>query len=410
MGAAMAAVTIVGGGISGLSAAYELHRRGLPFSLHEASPRLGGIVRTDYADGLVIDIGPDGMLARKPAGVQLCEELHIAQRLVPTNPPRTAFLVRDGALAPLTGPPQAVASTTGAHVSEDESIARHFKRRYGPEAVDYYAEPLLAVIHAGDVDKLSMHALFPELIDQPPGGRGVDPQGVFRSFPRGMQELIDALASALPPAALHTNSPIASVDEHLANGPVILAVPAQAAADLLQPLDAELASLCRGIRYVSSGIVIAAYPRDAVEHPLNGSGFIVPRAERATRILAATWLSSKWPGRAPEGVALMRAFFGGVRDPEAMSLDDDRLVEMAHADLSRLLGISAQPTFARVHKWFETTPQYEVGYLERLSAIHARLARHRGLFLAGAGFGSIGIPDCIAAGRTTAARASQIIW
>lgn len=405
----MRAITIIGGGIAGLSAAYELHRRGVPFALYEASSRLGGVVRTDYTDGYVLDVGPDGMLARKPAGIQLCDDLGIAERLVPTNPPRTAFMIREGSLHPLPSISSFGPKNELRPERIDESIASYFERRYGREAVDYYAEPLLAVIHAGDVDKLSMHALFPELIDQPPGGRGVDPQGVFRSFARGMQELIDALVAALPTSSIHRNAPVSAIDEHLARGPVILAVPAPGAADLLQALDPELASLCRGIRYISSGIVIAAYPRAAVQHPLNGTGFIVPRAERSTRILATTWLSSKWPGRAPADVALMRAFFGGVRDPEAMSLTDDQLVSMAHADLSRLLGISTPPIFARVHKWQDTTPQYEVGYLDRLAAIRERLSHHGAILLTGAGFGSIGIPDCIADGRRVATEAAQFI-
>jgi oxygen-dependent protoporphyrinogen oxidase len=392
-------ITIVGGGIAGLSAAYELHRQGARFLLLEASPRLGGIVRTDHVGDLVIDAGPDAMLARKPAGLELCEELGIAGRLVPARPPRTAFVVRHAQLEPL--PPPFASPTAPGDAPVDESIASYFRRHYGQDAVDRYAEPVLAGIHAGDVERLSIRALYPEMARE---RHGPDPQGLFRSFPDGMQELIDALVRAIPADSVRLNAPIAALDARADRW--IVAAPAFAAAKLFEPIDAELARLCRSIRYVSSGIAVLAYPRAAVHHPLAGSGFVVPRTERSLRIIAATWLSSKWPGRAPADLALMRAFVGGARDPDAIRLTDAELVRLAHHDLSRLLAIEAEPSFSRVYRWPDGTPQYEVGYLETLTRIRTRAAPHR-IQVIGAGFGSIGIPDCIAAGRE-AARAALI--
>jgi oxygen-dependent protoporphyrinogen oxidase len=286
----------------------------------------------------------------------------------------------------------------------DESIAAFFLRRYGQEAVDYYAEPVLAGIHAGDVERLSVRALFPEMLEESDSARLPDPQGVFRSFPRGMQELVDALAASLPPDRIRLNAPVTQLASEAARW--IIATPAYHAARILESRDSRLASLCRAIRYVSSGIAVLAYPRSAVRHPLAGSGFVVPRVERELRILAATWLSSKWPGRASSDVALMRAFFGGARDPGAMSLDAAAIVDLAHRDLSRLLDITAAPTFSRVYRWIDGTPQYEVGYLDQLAAIRHRAAA-LDVQVIGAGFGTIGIPDCIAAGRN-AARAALI--
>jgi oxygen-dependent protoporphyrinogen oxidase len=222
-----------------------------------------------------------------------------------------------------------------------------------------------------------------------------------------MQELVDALVAALPRSALHLSTPAPPAGDLLAEGPMIVSTPAPAAAALFDAIDPALAELCQAIRYVSSGIVVLGYPRSVVRHPLAGSGFVVPRAEREFRILATTWLSSKWPGRAPGHVALMRAFFGGARDPEAMELDDDALVAVAHRDLSRILEIDGTHTFARIYRWPNGTPQYEVGYLARLEAIRARVAAHTRLFVTGAGFGSIGIPDCIAAARETASLAAR---
>lgn len=397
-------VTIFGGGISGLTAAFALHRRGVPFELFEASDRLGGLIRTERVGDLVIDAGPDGMLARKPAGIRLCEALGIAHRLVPSLLPRQAFVVRGGRLQPLQPPPwHAAEGEPGSRASADVSIAEFFRARFSSEALDYFAEPVLAGIHAGDVARLSMPALFPDLLGGAARGREPDPQGEFRSFAGGLQELTDALVQALPRTALRAGMPAPEISVRLARGPVIVAVPAHAAAGLFAPLDPGLADLCRSIPHVSSGIVVLAYPRDAVRHPLEGSGFVVPRAEPGFGILAATWLSSKWPGRAPAGVALLRAFFGGARDPGAVARPDAPLIEMAHRDLSALLDIDTSPTFSRVYKWIDGTPQYEVGYLARLGAIRDRLARHAGLFAIGAGFGTIGIPDCIEGAMKAAA-------
>jgi oxygen-dependent protoporphyrinogen oxidase len=401
----MPQVIVVGGGLAGLAAAYELHRREAEFLLLEASSRLGGVLRTDYVGDLVIDAGPDALLARKPAGIELCEELGIADRLVPTRPPRTAFVLRGGQLRPLTPPaPTLEDDGSGPEAQEpdtalpDESIASFFRRRFGEDAVRDYAEPALAGIHAGDVDRLSIRALFPEMLGNTPPARTPDPRGLFRSFPRGMQELVDALIAALPADRIRLDSPIAQLSGEGTRW--IIATPAHQAARILHGSDSELAALCRAIPYVSSAIAVLAYTRAAVQHPLAGSGFVVPRVERSP-ILAATWLSSKWPGRAPSDVALMRAFFGGARDPEAVARTDDELVLMAHGELSALLGIAGPPSFSRVYRWIDGTPQYEVGYLARLATIRERAARHR-VQLIGAGFGSIGIPDCIAAGREAA--------
>lgn len=452
----MRPVIVVGGGISGLAAAWELHQLGVPFTLFEASDRLGGVVRTDYVGEFVIDAGPDAMLARKTAGVDLCRELGLADRLVPVKPPRTAFVVRHGRLRPLPsrsvfGIPTDMAGLWGSSLlsvrsklaitlerfarpdetTSDESLASFFGRRFGSEAVSYLADPLLAGIHAGNVDHLSVRALYPSLVDAARLGsvtgalrRRESPEssadGPFRSFPRGMQELIDALAASLGRERLRTESRVTSLARRsagyevgLASGEsvqaraVILAVPATHAGSLLAARDNVLAELCRGVPYTSSAIVVLAFPRPLVKHALEGSGFVVPRAEPDFRILAATWLSSKWPGRAPAGTALIRAFLGGARDPEAWKLGDEALVRVTLGDLARLLQIDGAPSLTRVYRWRRASAQYEVGYLERLGAIRRRLANDPGLFVTGAGFGSIGIPDCIADARATARRAAS---
>ena len=225
------------------------------------------------------------------------------------------------------------ARTDGA----DESIGSFMRRRFGDEATTYLAEPLLAGIHAGDVDRLSIRALFPRLVeterkhgsllgafrrDRP---ASVSPDGAFRSLPGGLCEMVRALVGRLPQDSLKFDTPVRRVlldpprvetggAEPITGRAVIVTAPAYVAADLVHDVSTDLARLCSEVPYASTATVALAFPRAAVAHPLNGSGFVVPRTER-TGILAASWLSSKWPHRAPEDRVLMRAFVGGARDP-----------------------------------------------------------------------------------------------
>jgi len=446
-------VVIVGGGIAGLAAAYELHLRHVPFVLLERATRLGGVIRTERVGGFTIDGGPDSLLVQKPAAIDLCRALGLGDRLFPTTPPRTAFIVRGGVLHPLPeasvlGIPTRLLplattrlfSTRGklrmamelalpprppSAEREDESIGSFMRRRFGDEAVTYLAEPLFAGIHSGDVERLSMAALFPRLLqaEQRYGSliraframrpRG-DQQGAFRSLPGGLEEMVTRLVAALPAPALRTGATVDRLDGHgpfevrLTSGErlsadlVVLAAPAHRVAAIVEPIDAELARLCAGIPYVSSATVALAYAREAIRHPLEGSGFVVPAAEPGWRIMAASWVSSKWPQRAPAGSVLLRAFLGGARKPEILSEDDETLRRVAHDDLSKVLGIRGEPTLALIHRWPLANAQHEVGHRQRLRAVEARLAHLPGLHVTGSGFRGVGIPDCVADGRAVA--------
>jgi protoporphyrinogen/coproporphyrinogen III oxidase len=189
---------------------------------------------------------------------------------------------------------------------------------------------------------------------------------------------------------------------------VILTSPAYGSADLAREVDGELSRLCSEVPYASSGTIALAFPRAAVAHPLNGSGFVVPRVER-TGIMAASWLSSKWPNRAPDDQVLMRAFVGGARDPDALDKSDDQLVAVAMAALRPLLGIRGEPVFTRVYRFDRKSAQHEVGHLARMSAIERRLESTPGLFVTGSGFRGVGIPDCVADARATARKAAEWI-
>ena len=450
-------VAVVGGGIAGLAAAYELHARGARFRVLEADSRVGGVILTERIDGFTIDAGPDSLLTQKPAAIGLCNELGLGNRLVATLPPRTAYILRAGTLYPLPeasvlGVPtrllplmssgllsaraklrmamDLVLPARSSTDTDDESIGSFFRRRFGDEAVTYLAEPLLAGIHSGDVERLSMRALFPRLLDaERQAGSVIRALGranpatrdanLFRSLPGGIEELVDALVSTLPEGALHRSArvhAIAGQEPYIVHldsggalqaGAVILAVPPYAAADLIAPLDEGLAALCRAIGYTSTAAVLLAYSRSAIRHPLGGTGFLVPRSERGYLITATSWVSSKWPGRAPERQVLLRAFMGGTRDPHALNRSDRELAQQAHADLAKILQIQASPDLTRVYRWQRANPQYEVGHLERVTAIERRLERWPRLYLTGSGLRGIGIPDCIADGRSVAAAAAQ---
>jgi protoporphyrinogen/coproporphyrinogen III oxidase len=449
-------VAIIGAGVSGLAAAFELRKRNCAAVVLEREQRPGGIIVTERVGEFVIDAGPDALLVQKPAAVALCNELGLADRLIPTQRPRTAFVLRDGVLHALPGAsilgfptrlkPLFTSTLFGLGAKlrmaaevviprapniDDESIAGFVRRRFGSEAVTYIAEPLLAGIHAGDVERLSMRALFPRLVEaEVKAGsvirafrrepRPASSDGVFRSFPSGLGELIDGLMKAVPAESVRYGSNVTGIDE--GNGftirvagkeairarAVILAIPAFAAADLLRPVDADLSAACGSIRYLSTATVVFAFPRDAVRHDLKGTGFVVPRAEGIS-ITAGAWISSKWPHRAPEGQALLRAFLGGARDPDVLSRTDTELTQAALGDLTKILGIRSLPILTRVYRWNRSSPQQEVGHGELMRRIDAKLAAHPGLFISAAGFRGVGIPDSIGDARHTAVAAAAFV-
>jgi protoporphyrinogen/coproporphyrinogen III oxidase len=449
-------VVIVGAGIAGLSAAYEFHKRGVPFVLLEAGARAGGVIFGEQVDGFVIDAGPDSLLIQKPEAIALCEELGLGSRLVPTKMPRAAYVQRGGRLhalpqASVLGIPTRVGPFIRTRLFSwpgklrmaaelfvpkkrepgDESIGAFIGRRFGREAVTYLADPLLAGIHAGDVDRLSVAALFPRFVESEqaqgsllkafrrsqPAHQSAD--GVFKSLPGGLSELVAAVAAVLPRDAMRLQT--AAVDINRVPGEaqlrirtsqsetidaraVVLATPAYVTSTLVATLDTALARSCSEIPYTSVAIVALAFDRDAVAHPLSGSGFVVPRVERSP-ILAATWLSSKWPGRAPDNRALVRAFIGGARDLEAVDQPDEELVRRALEGLAPI-GIRGAPLFTRVYRWRRANAQHEVGHLARMQAIEHALAGQPGLFITGSGFRGVGIPDCVADGRRVGGEAA----
>jgi oxygen-dependent protoporphyrinogen oxidase len=446
-----ASVAVIGGGISGLTAAYQLHKEGTSFVLIEKSDRLGGLIFTEQVADFTIDAGPDSLLIQKPAAVELCVELGLHNQLVPTLQPRTAYIVRNRKLHPIPkgsvfGIPTNLEALLASHYlspqakirmaqdlvlppktdESDESVASFFRRRFGKETVDYLASPLLAGIHAGNVEQLSMHALFPRLVEaerrqgsvirafrnRPTGLTSTtSTDGLFRSLTGGLQTLTTSLTQSLPNSAVKFGVEATSISgsgpfsvtlssgENLSFDKVICATPAYATSTIVQSLAPELSNLISSIPYTSIATVAIAYPRSSIDDLLNGTGFVVPEIEPDLSIAACTWISSKWPGRSPESHVLLRGFIGGSRAPQALNQSDQALITTVQHDLRSLLGIRVPTSLARVYRWPRANPQPHVGHLELVAQIDRLLSAYPGLQIIGAALRGIGIPDCISAGR-----------
>src|SRR5262245_10713503 len=429
-------VVIIGAGITGLAAAYEVARLGGRPIVYEASPRAGGLIRTERVDGFTIEAGPDSVLCSKPAGVAFIRELGLGPELQEVRPNAGAFVLKGRTLHALPKPSSlgipltrdaldrydllsaegrarmALEPTIPRRAgADDESVGSFFRRRLGPESVDLIAQPLLGGIHAGDIEQLSMRSLFPRLLDleqqygtvmraHPDTTQSEALKG-FVSLRGGMGALVRAIEDRLPPDTIRCGVPVDQLDRIRDGRPVIFAAPARLGAALLAPIDAEAARLCARVPYVSTASVALAWPRARVPHPLDGTGFVVARRHSDARITACTWVSSKWDARAPDGHALLRAFLGGAHDPDVVSLSDDELVAIVRRDFASVLGIDAAPSLSRVYRWPNAGAQHLVGHLDRVAEIARRLDPHR-IFVAGSGFRSVGIPDCIAEARGVA--------
>lgn len=461
-------VIIIGGGITGLSTAYFLQEKsraaGIPIEVTviEAEARFGGKLVTERVGGFVIEGGPDSFITQKPWGLELCKKLGISDRLIQTHPTdKAVYILSRGRLVPmpegfnLMVPSRVTPFLLSPLVSPigkarmgldlliprkdssgDESIASFVRRRLGEEALGQFAEPILAGIYAGDAEKLSIRATFPQFaqLEQSHGSlvwgmwmRRWDAArqppkksdwSLFVSLRDGLSGLIDAVRSRLDGVALLTGRRVAAVSlkaggyeveldggRHPADS-VVITTDTGTAAGWVEGWDPALAKQLREIEYVSTATVSLGYDKKTVSHPLRGFGFVVPRRE-GRKIMASTWSSTKFPGRAPEGHVLIRTFLGGAHQEALVGQDDAALIAAARQELQSILGIGADPVVAKVFRWNKANPQYHVGHLDRIAEIEKQAARHPGLFLAGAAYRGVGIPDCIHQGMETAEKIFQ---
>jgi protoporphyrinogen/coproporphyrinogen III oxidase len=458
----MKRIAIIGGGISGLAAAFALEKKrkdgaSLEYVLYESSPRLGGVLVTEHVDGCLIEAGPDSFLTEKPWATDLCRELGLEDQLIGSNDPdRKTYIVAKGKLVeipdglmfmvptkilPTVLSPLFSARTKLRMAREwfhpphrangDESVATMVERHYGAEMVDRLADPLLSGVYGGEASQLSVRAVLPRFAEMEAKygslGRAMlaarskmprsknGPKPLFTSLKDGMQQMVDTVASQLTSAVLHTNTLVQSLQRQdggwlVSAGyasdqfdAVILATPAHISAGLTQISSPQLASELRGIDYTSSITINLAYDQPVRSSLPPGFGFLVPRSE-GRRMLAATFVHNKFPHRAPADRALLRCFIGGTQNANILQLSDEQIVSIVREELRLIIGLTADPLFARVYRWRSAMAQYGVGHLERLQRIDNLLTQVPGLALAGNGYRGIGVPDCIRSGADAATK------
>ncbi len=454
----MKRIAIIGGGISGLAAAFALQlaqRNGAPleYQLFEASSQLGGVLRSERVDGCLVEAGPDSFLTEKPWASDLCGELGIADQLIGSNDStRKTYILVNGRLVPmpdglmfmvptkifpvLTSPLFSFATKLrmarewfhpARKSAEDESVAALVERHYGKEMVARLVDPLLCGVYGGDASHLSLQAVLPRFaaMEANPGSLGramlaarkkaatTQAKPLFTTLKGGMQQLADAIVQRLSPESLHRGVAIKAChpegegwlvlagDSRIPFDAIIVAVPAQAAATLLQDAIPELSAELRGIDYSSSATVALGYGREVRSALPPGFGFLVPRTE-GKRMLAATFVHNKFDYRATDDRALIRCFLGGIHDEAVLSLPEDEIVELVRRELAEILGIKAEPLFARVYRWRASMAQYNVGHLQRMQRIEQLAAQFPTLALAGNAYRGIGVPDCIRSGKSAA--------
>jgi len=457
----MKRVAIIGGGISGLAAAFALEERhqageSLTYVVYEASPRFGGVLVTEQVDGCLVEAGPDSFLTEKPWAAGLCRRIGLEDQLIGSNDDdRKTYILVKGKLTPLPDglmfmvptqlapallSPLFSSATKFRMVREwrfsprqsngDESVASLVERHYGAEMVDRLADPLLSGVYGGAAAELSVRAVLPRFAEMEAKhgslARGIlaarknleqseaGLRPIFTSLKNGMQQLPESILAKLAPDALHPSSVVQALQrqdggwivsagyasDHF--NAVIVATSAPVAASLLEMASPDLSAELRTISYSSSVTVALGFCKEVRSSLPPGFGFLVPRSE-GKRMLATTFVHNKFPHRAPEDRALLRCFLGGSRDEQALQLPDEEILGIVREELRQILGLTAEPLFARVYRWKGAMAQYTVGHLERIERIEKLRKQLPGLALAGNGYRGIGVADCVRSGEQAAA-------
>jgi len=458
-------ITIIGGGITGLAAAYYLQKAaaGIRYTLLESEPHLGGKIATVRDAGFVVEGGPDSFISQKPHGFQICRDLGMEGELLPSNDATyKTRLLCDGRLVPypegfrLAVPTKIWPFVKSPLISplgklrmgmdlfiparrdtSDESLAHFIRRRLGNEALERIAGPIMSGIFVADPDRMSVQSTFPMFVDLErkygsltrgiiqarkasarASGEGRT-YGVFTSLKNGMGSLVDAIAGQLK-GDVRTGCTVAAIRrlEHgfqvetlprgtrpLMTDEVVLAVPAFTAAQFLKEMHPELSRRLEQVRYVSSATVTFAYSEDEISRVPDGGGFgfVVPRREKS-RLLAFTWSSRKFDHRAPEGYHVVRAFIGGSRHEELALLPDNDLFNLVREELLDIMGIKAAPVRHWIFRWKSGNPQFDVGHLDRVTEMETLAAEIPGLHLAGSAYRGLGIPDCVKSAQAAVTR------
>lgn len=439
----------------------------ITYTLLEKNNRWGGKVLTETVDDVtdlpfVVEAGPDSFLAQKPWALQLARELGLEDELLGTNDTkRNVYVLSKGRPVVLPDgvlmivPTKFMPFVTSPLISllgklrmgldlfipakkgdDDETLGDFIRRRLGKEALDKIAEPLMSGIYNADADRQSMLATFPRfrMIEkqhrsltlgmlaskrqragsQPPAGQ--KKMSAFVSLQTGTEKLIKTLAEQLD-GDIRLNTGVSNIQKHgeqyqitlhnddtIQADAVVLTTPAYITADLLGDVAPQSIEGLKQIRYVSTGTISFAFKTSDIKKPLDGFGVVIPSSENRP-INAITISSTKFNKRAPEGYVLMRAFFGGSRSPESMNLSDEDLIATIRQELASILGITAEPLFHRIYRWWNGNPQYDLGHLERVDAIERSLPD--GIYVTGSPYRGVGMPDCVHQSQQTVNKLTQ---
>lgn len=442
---------IVGGGIAGLCAAFEFQQAGWSVTVHEATDRWGGKIHTSPVGDRPVDAGPDAFLARVDDGYNLCRELGLDGELTsPVSPvpayvysndrlhelpngtmlgvPTDLELLRDSDLVSPAGIERAARDLDlgPAMLDPDPSVGAVCRERLGEELTNLLIDPLIGAINASDIDRLSLNAAAPQLAAalrsegslirgmaafRAASGAALGSRDaakpVFYGLPGGVARIVDRLVEELADCNLRLNSPIDGLEQLQAADAVVLAVPAFVAARILDgpavspPLD-RAATLLAGVEYADVSQAVVELPTAGVDQVLDASGILFPRVS-GLMMTACTWLSTKWAHYHRDGSVLIRLSSGRFGDDRPGALSDDELVDVLLGELRSVIGFSQPPIASRVVRWPQAFPQYTPGHRDRVTEIRSNLAEADSrIAVVGAPYDGIGVPACIAAGRSAA--------
>ncbi|QDU97456.1 protoporphyrinogen oxidase [Lignipirellula cremea] len=459
-------LAVIGGGVTGLAAALKLRQLSpaAQVTLLEASPRLGGVLGTERRQGFMIERSADMFTIRDPGAIALCRRIGFEEELIePTSEHQKAYLIHRGRLVETPGgfslmSPNRIWPVLATPLlswrgklrlgcelfvrrrreTGDESLASFARRRLGKEVYERLVQPLIGGIYTADPEKLSMAATMDSFLEMErlhgslirgafertgeqkraaKAASGARYQ-IFRAPREGMQAFVDALAAQLPPDSIRLQSPVERIERTdnqwrlTINGQpatfdgVICCSPAGPTASMLADFDSDLATLLRSIPHASTAIAVLGYRRDQLTRLVEGFGFVAPQIERR-KILAGSFSSVKFPGRAPEDTVLIRVFVGGALQPELLEQTDEQLLLMVRKELADLVGAEGEPLLADVVRWQGVMPQYHVGHTDIVHQIETTTAAWPGLELAGNAYRGVGIPACIRDGERAADRLLQ---
>jgi oxygen-dependent protoporphyrinogen oxidase len=425
---------VVGGGISGLVCAHALKKSGISVALLEASLRPGGVIGSARREGFLIEKGPQSFTSSAELDA-LSDELGLAKDRVvaPDRAPR--YVLVDGKLRQVPMNPFALLSSSlvdggakwgllrdafgrSAPPAEDESIATFVRRKFSAQILERFVGPIVSGIFAGDPEKLSVRAAFPQLYESEKSSgsiirgmskarktaRGGRPRPSLQSYRDGNETLVRGLAEKLghslrcgvqitrvqklsqPAAAAEARYGVTlrcgDSEEIVEAQHVIVATPTEIAAEILRYLDVPFAAPLAAVEYAAVAVVSLGYRKSEIAHSLDGFGFLVPRSA-GLRILGTVWNSSLFPGRAPEGHLLLTSFVGGASDPDAATLSSEELAVLVHREISPLLGIKSGLAFSNVTVWPRAIPQYNLGHGERVAQLEKLQERFPGIWFAG---------------------------